>query len=101
MARREIAARPHSKNGEVREGIYLTRLSLSRQEAFETIFIGNPLYADRSTHVIGFDVLDAGLRERIRENGIESFLEEGISLNDRRIKVHYHGPNYLRGNAAA
>ncbi|MBU0672673.1 MAG: hypothetical protein KJ732_06575 [Candidatus Margulisbacteria bacterium] len=94
-----IGARPHSKNGTVREGVYLTGLSLAPQEAWETIFIRNPEYADRTTHVVAFDILDPKLAARIQQTGIEFFLEEGISLADPRISVRYSGENHI-GEAA-
>ncbi|MEA3493889.1 MAG: HD domain-containing protein [Candidatus Margulisiibacteriota bacterium] len=92
----QIDAQPHSKNGEVREGIYLTGLSLSPKEAADIIFIANPEYQDRSTHVIAFDILDPELDARIEKTGIEFFIEKELNLNDRRIRVRYSGENPMQ-----
>lgn len=91
---RKIMAKPHRKNGQERVGVYLTGLSLSPLEAFEIIFIGNPEYRDRSTHVIAFDILDPEFERKIEKNGIEFFVGESINLDAPGVKVKYHGPNF-------
>ncbi|MBU0574297.1 MAG: hypothetical protein KKH83_07470 [Candidatus Margulisbacteria bacterium] len=91
-----ISAQPHKKNGQVREGVYLTGLSLPPREVEDILFIGNASYRDHGTHVIGFDVVDEGLRGQIRANGIEHFLEDAIDFSDPRIKVRYFGPNTIK-----
>jgi hypothetical protein len=96
MAEMQIAAMPHPKNGEIKEGIYLTGLSLSPQEAYELIFIRNPEYQNRATHVISFDIKDPNLEKEIKKNGIEYFFQGKISLQDPRIELRYHGPNFIR-----
>lgn len=91
---RKIMAKPHRKNGQERVGVYLTGLSLSPSEAFEIIFIGNPEYRDRSTHVIAFDVSDQEFERKIEKNGIEFFVSESINLCAPGIEIKYHGPNF-------
>jgi len=99
IARQTIEALPHAKNGELREGIYLTGLSLSPAEAQEIIFISNPDYRGRADFVISFDIVDPDLEKLIKKNGIEYFLESPIRLDDPRIRVRYQGPNYLKAAA--
>lgn len=100
MQEQKIEAMPHQKNGEMREGVYLTNLSLTSEEAFKIVFIGNPQYRKQTTHVIAFDILDPQLKKEIKKNGIEFFLEKPINLNDSRIRLRYHGPNYLMESLA-
>jgi hypothetical protein len=92
----KIEAMPHRKNGEVREGVYLTGLSLSQEEAHRIVFIGNPEYADRSSHVIAFDIVDPEMAKQVKKKGIEYFFAGEIDLRDPRIRVAYFGPNRLQ-----
>lgn len=63
------------------------------------IFIGNLEYSDRSAYVIGFDIVDPGLKAQVQQTGIEFFIGGKINLDDPRIKVRYHGPNFMKAVA--
>ncbi|NQU16508.1 MAG: HD domain-containing protein [Candidatus Saganbacteria bacterium] len=98
---RTIEARAHSKNGTILTGVYLSTLSLTPAEAFDTLFANEPHYADCVTHVIGFNIIDPELERRIKKRGIELLFEEDISFDDPRIKIRYKGKNRIQNQKEA
>ena len=78
--------------------IYFTPLDLSPREAEQKIFLGNPVYRGRADYVIGFSLLEPGLRSRIRmkDGPHDLYIEEVDLAFGRNIGLEYQGRNLMQ-----